>query len=78
MSDSLIIQLPAGMCWSSGKIWSADDREKARLDIQHRALKIVQGKKNYVAPMADILNKGTSEERRDRKVLDIGTGSGIW
>jgi 23S rRNA A1618 N6-methylase RlmF len=41
-------------------------------------LKIVQGKKNYIAPMADILNKGTGEERRDRKVLDVGTGSGIW
>jgi len=41
-------------------------------------MEIVQGQENYIAPTADILNKGTSEERRDRKVLDIGTGSRIW
>ncbi|KAK4685762.1 hypothetical protein P7C73_g4385, partial [Tremellales sp. Uapishka_1] len=46
----------------------------SRLNTQHRALKTVNDQKNYIAPLDAVLCD-TSEERR---VLDIGTGTGIW
>jgi hypothetical protein len=55
-----------------------DMREINRLDIQHHAFKTAQGNKNYLAPIEQLLNTGTIEERKERKVLDIGCGSGIW
>jgi hypothetical protein len=55
-----------------------DMRETNRLDIQHHAFKTAQGNKNYLAPIEQLLNAGTIEERKERKVLDVGCGSGIW
>lgn len=56
----------------------SDERETTRLDVQLHAIKTAQGNKNYIAPMAEVLNKGTLGDKQERKVLDIGCGSGIW
>jgi len=53
-----------------------DDREFARLDAQHRAIKLTQGEVNYLAPLAELLN--TEAGGSEKKVLDVGCGSGIW
>jgi ribosomal protein L11 methylase PrmA len=46
--------------------------------MQHFAFQACQNEKNYLAPMDKILNASTDEEKRERKVLDVGCGSGIW
>jgi len=54
----------------------ADNREFARLDAQHRAIKLTQGEVNYLAPLAELLN--AESDGSEEKVLDVGCGSGIW
>jgi len=54
-----------------------DKREFARLDAQHNAIKLTQGEKNYLAPLAQLLN-AKSSDGSEKKVLDVGCGSGIW
>ncbi|KAI9846906.1 MAG: hypothetical protein M1837_003518 [Sclerophora amabilis] len=44
-----------------------DDLENERLDLQHEFLKIVFGGKIHFAPL-----------QNPRRILDIGTGTGIW
>lgn len=48
--------------------YSTDDQ---RLDVQHKAIKAMQGGKNYLAPIDEALKHVDGEERR---VLDVGTG----
>ena len=54
----------------------SDNREFARLDAQHRAIKLTQGEVNYIAPLAELLN--ADSDGSEKKVLDVGCGSGIW
>lgn len=54
-----------------------DQREFVRLDAQHNAIKLTQGEKNYLAPLAELLN-AESVDGREKKILDVGCGSGIW
>lgn len=54
-----------------------DNQEFARLDAQHNAIKLTQGEKNYLAPLAELLNAET-KDGSEKKVLDVGCGSGIW
>jgi ribosomal protein L11 methylase PrmA len=54
-----------------------DNREFARLDAQHNAIKLTQGEKNYLAPLAELLS-AESKDGSEKKVLDVGCGSGIW
>ncbi|EXJ81603.1 hypothetical protein A1O1_07668 [Capronia coronata CBS 617.96] len=44
-----------------------DEPEQERLNLQHHAGHLALGKRDFLAPLAD-----------PRKVLDLGTGTGIW
>ncbi|RXK38724.1 hypothetical protein M231_04034 [Tremella mesenterica] len=50
----------------------ADQAEMNRLEYQHYGLKARQGDKNYLAPFPMVL------QGDDKRLLDIGTGTGIW
>jgi len=52
-----------------------DEEEINRMSIEHRMLRFVYGGKNYVGPVNDVL---APSRRRQRRVLDCGTGSGLW
>lgn len=41
----------------------------------HRMMYMVQGDRNCVGPVDQILNAPSDRKRR---ILDIGTGSGLW
>lgn len=45
-----------------------DDSESDRLDLTHQMLKIVLGNKIALAPIGE----------KPSRILDIGTGTGIW
>jgi len=47
-----------------------DDVEKDRLDLQHHLFNLTLGEKLFICPVA--------EKRRIHRVLDVGTGTGIW
>ncbi|KIY72196.1 S-adenosyl-L-methionine-dependent methyltransferase [Cylindrobasidium torrendii FP15055 ss-10] len=51
----------------------ADDEEVRRSELHHRALKFVFDGRNYVGPVRQALQFG-----QKRRVLDLGTGGGIW
>ena len=44
-----------------------DESEQDRLDLSHQIFKITMGDKLYLAPIGN-----------PARVLDIGTGTGIW
>ncbi|KAL1859686.1 hypothetical protein VTK73DRAFT_7504 [Phialemonium thermophilum] len=49
--------------------WGANDEaQNETLDINHHVIKLVLGGKDYTAPLKDDV----------QKVLDVGTGTGIW
>jgi len=48
-----------------------DDREVDRLDLQHAIMVMMQGNQLYLSPAG-------KEGKPFKRVLDIGTGSGIW
>lgn len=45
------------------------------MSTEHRMLRFVYGGRNYVGPVDDIL---APTRRRQRRILDCGTGSGLW
>lgn len=45
------------------------------MSTEHRMLRFVYGGKNYVGPVNEIL---APTRRRQRRILDCGTGSGLW
>ncbi|EIW67928.1 hypothetical protein TREMEDRAFT_57395, partial [Tremella mesenterica DSM 1558] len=51
-----------------------EDEREVGLQGQHYALKVRQGGKNYLAPFQEVL----PEDGRDCRLLDVGTGTGIW
>ncbi|RXK38727.1 hypothetical protein M231_04037 [Tremella mesenterica] len=59
-----------------GRLFQAynDEREIERLDIQHHAMKASMGGHNYLAPLRNVLPNGGE----GRRVIDLGTGTGIW
>lgn len=52
---------------SPAYIYPNDEQELDRLDMQHHMFKMVMGGKLYHVPLMS-----------PKKILDIGTGSGIW
>ncbi|KAL3471873.1 hypothetical protein BJX99DRAFT_250075 [Aspergillus californicus] len=48
-------------------VYPNDEREMDRLDMQHHMCKLLTGGRLYFAPL-----------KNPRRILDIGTGSGIW
>ncbi|KAK3377611.1 methyltransferase domain-containing protein [Podospora didyma] len=46
-----------------------DDIEADRLDLAHHLMFLATGRRNYLAPI---------EEKQLHRILDIGTGTGIW
>jgi methylase of polypeptide subunit release factors len=48
-------------------VFPNDDIECDRLDLQYEALKVLHDNKIFFAPLKD-----------PRRILDIGTGTGIW
>lgn len=52
-----------------------DKEEFKRMDIEHRLLRFVYGGGNYVGPVNDVL---APTHHRQRRILDCGTGTGIW
>jgi 2-polyprenyl-3-methyl-5-hydroxy-6-metoxy-1,4-benzoquinol methylase len=88
-NDHYIVSFPLIWDWTRADISSlpvcckpnseliSDNREFARLDAQHHAIKLTQGDVNYLAPLAELLNT-ESADGSEKKVLDVGCGSGIW
>ncbi|CAE6487325.1 unnamed protein product [Rhizoctonia solani] len=62
-------------CMNTTYMLPADDQEMKRMDIEHRMMKFIMGGKNYVGPVVDALAKAPGIQRR---VLDCGTGNGLW
>ncbi|OJD39837.1 sam dependent methyltransferase [Diplodia corticola] len=55
--------------WKEGAYWGPnDDTQNDQLDIGHHMLRIVLGDKLMLAPIGD----------NPQRVLDVGTGTGIW
>lgn len=48
-------------------VFPNDEKESVRLNMQHHMFKLVNNGRLYFAPLQD-----------PRKMLDIGTGTGIW
>lgn len=51
----------------SAYIYPNDEQELDRLDMQHHLIKMVNGGRLFFAPL-----------EHPKRILDIGTGSGIW
>ncbi|KIW64632.1 hypothetical protein PV04_09555 [Phialophora macrospora] len=80
-SSSYLSSLPShvreGVC-ENGRIYASygqnmqgmpiDDQEQDRNDLQHKKFSLLLGDKLHLAPIAE----------SPQKVLDLGTGSGIW
>ncbi|CAE6414568.1 unnamed protein product [Rhizoctonia solani] len=62
-------------CMNTTYMLPADEQEMKRMDIEHRMMKFIMGGKNYIGPVADALTKVPGIQRR---VLDCGTGNGLW
>ncbi|KAJ1309761.1 hypothetical protein OPQ81_006527 [Rhizoctonia solani] len=62
-------------CMNTTYMLPADEQEMKRMDIEHRMMKFIMGGKNYVGPVVDALTKVPGIQRR---VLDCGTGNGLW
>ncbi|GME36879.1 sam dependent methyltransferase [Neofusicoccum parvum] len=55
--------------WKEGAYWGPnDDTQNDQLDIGHHMLRMVLGDKLFIAPIGD----------NPQRVLDVGTGTGIW
>jgi len=48
-------------------VFPNDEPENDRLDLQHKLLSLVHGGRIFFAPL-----------RNPRRILDVGTGTGIW
>ena len=46
-----------------------------RQEYYHKMMFMVMGDKNYIGPVEQVL---TAPGRREKQILDIGTGSGLW
>lgn len=46
-----------------------DENEQDRLDLLHHMVMLVTGKQHFFAPI---------KEQELKRVLDVGTGTGIW
>lgn len=62
-------------CMNTTYMLPADEQEMHRLELEHRMMKFILGGKNYVGPVPEALTKVHGVQRR---VLDCGTGNGIW
>ncbi|KAF7983757.1 hypothetical protein HWV62_18946 [Athelia sp. TMB] len=52
-----------------------DGDEIKRSEFHHRLVNWVFGGKNYVGPVKELLD---NRQRKEKRVLDVGTGGGIW
>ncbi|KAG9100302.1 hypothetical protein FRC06_004280 [Ceratobasidium sp. 370] len=62
-------------CMNTTYMLPADEQEMHRMELEHRMIKFILGGKNYVGPVAEALTKVHGVQRR---VLDCGTGNGLW
>ncbi|KAL0071352.1 hypothetical protein AAF712_001209 [Marasmius tenuissimus] len=51
----------------------ADEEEVKRFELHHRMMQFVFEGRNYVGPVQEVLQFG-----QHRRILDLGTGSGVW
>ncbi|ESK94530.1 tam domain methyltransferase [Moniliophthora roreri MCA 2997] len=51
----------------------ADDDETKRFEYHHRMIQFVFGGRHYIGPVREALQFG-----QRRRILDLGTGSGLW
>ncbi|KAF9265442.1 S-adenosyl-L-methionine-dependent methyltransferase [Marasmius fiardii PR-910] len=58
---------------SSIYLLPADEDETKRFELHQRLMQFVFGGKNYVGPIRETLQFG-----QHRRILDLGTGSGLW
>ncbi|KAI0065389.1 S-adenosyl-L-methionine-dependent methyltransferase [Artomyces pyxidatus] len=56
----------------------ADDEELKRFELFHRMIQFVLGNKNYVGPVEEILSPSRAKGKDKLRVLDLGTGGGLW
>lgn len=59
---------PGSYLTSTGYVLPNDEREQDRLDIHHHMTNLVLGGKLHLAPIG----------KTPQRILDIGTGTGIW
>jgi SAM-dependent methyltransferase len=58
-----------GRSYTDGNYWVPnDEKQENQLDIEHHLYRLILGGQLYLAPIGE----------NPRKVLDIGTGTGIW
>lgn len=49
-----------------------------RFELFHRMIRFVLGNKNYVGPVKEILSPKRVVGKEKLRVLDLGTGGGLW
>jgi hypothetical protein len=54
------------------------DQFYQRFDLFHRMVRFVLGNKNYVGPVERVLCPDRDTEGEKLRVLDMGTGGGLW
>jgi hypothetical protein len=57
---------------------SARDPLRQRFELFHRMVRFVFGNKNYVGPVEKVLSPDRAVGREKLRVLDLGTGGGLW
>lgn len=55
------------LTWLLAYLYPNDEQELDRLDLQHHMFKLVNDGRLYFSPL-----------RNPKRILDVGTGSGIW
>jgi len=51
---------------------------RQRFDLFHRMIRFVFGNKNYVGPVEKVLSPDRDTGGEKLRVLDLGTGGGLW
>jgi len=59
-------------------VMPADEDELRRFDLFHRMIRFVFGNKNYVGPVEKVLSPDRDTGGERLRVLDLGTGGGLW
>jgi hypothetical protein len=49
-----------------------------RFELFHRMMRFVFGNKNYVGPVEKVLSPDRDTGGEKLRVLDLGTGGGLW
>jgi methylase of polypeptide subunit release factors len=59
-------------------VMPADEEELRRFELFHRMVRFVFGNKIYVGPVEKVLSADRDTAGERLRVLDMGTGGGLW